>query len=349
MVITQTTEHVECRPGDRTAHSRDAGRGKDFSLSRALAAFQEVASPAWTAGIAVVRQRIRQGDRLGVALQRANLPIPDLLIGIVSAGESAGDLAGSLARAAELSESRAQLAGAIRNALAYPALLGAVGTISLVVIVGILLPKFATVIEDLGAQAPVLTRFLLAASDVARAAILPMLVTATVAVIWLRSWMAERAKRARLHAWLLRVPLLRDLRLASASSRLCNALAALLDSGVSIGFALQLSSRAAGDDAIAARLLAARDRVVGGARLSAAFADEHCVTTMARRLIRAGEESGRMIPMLRKAAELDARGVATHVKTLVSLLEPTLIVIFAAIVAFVAIALVQAVYAVRPL
>ena len=97
-----------------------------------------------------------------------------------------------------------------------------------------------------------------------------------------------------------------------------------------------------------ARLLRSRERVITGQRLSTATTEENALTVTAARLVRAGEETGRLAPMLAHAAHLERERVDRMIKGLVSALEPSLIIVFGGIVAFVAAALLQAVYSVRP-
>ena len=72
------------------------------------------------------------------------------------------------------------------------------------------------------------------------------------------------------------------------------------------------------------------------------------MTPGALQLARIGEGSGRLAPLLAKAAELEEREAERRLKTLVTFVEPALILMFAALVAFVAAALLQAVYSLRP-
>jgi general secretion pathway protein F len=152
----------------------------------------------------------------------------------------------------------------------------------------------------------------------------------------------------RFDAALLRLPVIGQLRLAGASSRLCSTLAALTRGGVPVTTALLLSARTAGNAMIATNVLAARDDVLSGARVSDALSAHRCISAMARRLARAGEESGTLAEMFERSAELDAEWVRRRIAHIVRFIEPGLILAFAGIVALVATALLQAVYSVRP-
>jgi len=129
---------------------------------------------------------------------------------------------------------------------------------------------------------------------------------------------------------------------------MAHSLSALLESGVSIATALTLSARATGDAQIAARLLVARDKIVSGDALSHALQESRAATLTAVRLVRAGEESGRVTSMLTHAARIEQQRADRIVRTAVRMLEPILLLIFASMVALVAAALLQAIYSVRP-
>ena len=125
-------------------------------------------------------------------------------------------------------------------------------------------------------------------------------------------------------------------------------MASLLDSGVPIAPALLAGARASGDAALEARLMEARASVIAGTPLSSAIAASDAATSTVVRLVRAGEESGRLAEMLSRGSVLEAERARRLVNGAVKLLEPALILMFGGIVAFVAAALLQAVYSVRP-
>ncbi|HXH81321.1 MAG TPA: type II secretion system F family protein, partial [Candidatus Tectomicrobia bacterium] len=150
------------------------------------------------------------------------------------------------------------------------------------------------------------------------------------------------------HHWLLGLPLVGSIRHALATARVGRTLSALLGTGTPALAALAVAREAAGDEAIAERLGRARDRVAEGASLSDALAATGAVTENAVQLAALGEGSGRLPILLAKAADLEEQTAERRTKVLVTLLEPALIVGFAGIVAFVAAALLQAVYTVRP-
>lgn len=326
------------------ANLLDAG----LPISRSLAAFEELAPPGWHTGLERIRNQVREGQTLAAALAHSSLDIPPLVIGIIQAGEAGSGLAAAVRSAAELTEHAAATRAAIRAALTYPGILACVGTASIVLLVGLVLPRFALILADLGQSLPPATRFVLASAAVARATALPtVLALAALMILW-RRWTTTPAGRQRWHAQLLAVPGVGAVRHSAATSRACAAAAALLRSGVPLAGSLQHAAAASGDAAIASRVLAARAHVTMGSPIARALHEAQAFTSTATRLIRAGEETGRLAELLEHAARIERERAQELTRGAVRLMEPALILAFGALVALVSAALLQAVYSVRP-
>jgi general secretion pathway protein F len=317
-------------------------------VGRALAAMDDLVPPAWKAALPALRESVRQGNSLGAALAAAPVGFPPLVVGLVQAGEAGSGVAAAVARAAALTESAAETRRAVRAALAYPLVLAAAGTGSLVLLLGFVLPRFAAVLADLGQELPPTARLVLAVAEASRAAFVPGVLTLAAAVALWRVWIETEEGRARWHAFLLGIPLVGSIRRAGAVARFCAALGGLLESGVPIAAALSHATRAAGDAALAGRVLAAREQVVAGHGIAASLESRDAATPTVIRLVRTGEETGRLAPMLAHAARIEAARAEGTVRSLVRILEPAMIIVFGGIVALVAAALLQAVYSVRP-
>jgi general secretion pathway protein F len=317
-------------------------------ITRALGTLQDVAPDSWRSSLPVIRDAVHRGESLANALAGAPITLPALVIGIIRAGETGSGLAQSIQRSAALMESVAATRAAIRAALAYPLILSVAGAGAVALLVGVVLPRFASILNDLGQALPPTTRLVLTAAQIFRAAAVPGVIAVAIATILMRTWSASPRGRPLWHAWLLASPLLGPIRRSSATARYAHALSALLESGVPAGIALRSAADAAGDAAFGSRLLRARDRVVHGESIAAALMAEDASTLTTIRLVRAGEESGRLAELLAHAAMIEQERAERQVKNAVRLLEPALILAFGGLVAFVAAALLQAVYSVRP-
>lgn len=319
----------------------DAG----LPLPAALQSTQRVASGLLQRALDRVAQRVGEGSSLGAALAEQGV-FSAVTIGLVRAGERGVGLSAALTQAGTQLEREATVEARVRTALTYPALLAVVGSGAISLIVLFVIPRFAALLADMGQTLPTATRVLLALSAGARTYGLSLVAAAAaLGVIAVR---VINTHRRLWHTWLLRLPIVGPLRLALASARTSRTLGALLDSGTPAMTALQIAREATGDEALAARIARARDRVGEGEGLTASLGATGALTANAIQLATVGEGSGRLPTLLAKAAELDDQEAERRLKTLVSFLEPGMILAFAGLVAFVAAALLQAVYALRP-
>lgn len=324
--------------------------GSGLPLERALGIFPHIAPRGWeTSRIGALRAAVREGSPLARALRDAGFGMPPHVSGMLEAGEAGGTLVEALGEVARLVEQSAEHRAAVQGALAYPAILAVAGTSAVALLVGIVLPRFADLLSDVGQQLPPSARLLMLISGlVARWWPLLIAIPAALTAWGMHALARDAAVRLRMHELLLASPLIGPLRQAAAGSRLASALASMLGTGVPIASALAHGALAAGDDAIAARVLAAREAVIRGERLSHAFAAEAVVRPGVLQLIRAGEATGELGEMLRTSARIEAEWSMARIRMLTRLIEPSLILGFGGVIAFVAAALLQAVYSIRP-
>jgi general secretion pathway protein F len=317
-------------------------------LERAVASSEALAQGALRGALAHARARLQQGERLAQALGAAQGVVPGVVLGMLRAGERGSQLPVALEQVARHLEQEAELVARIRQALAYPLVLAVVGVASIVVIGTVIVPRFAELLGDLGQDLPPATRILLVGSRLVTYYWF-LLIPALAGVVTLGVGALRRpVSRRRIEDSLLRAPLIGPVRLALATSRVARALAGTLAAGMPLLPALDAARQAAGDLAVAARLERARERVTQGAPLTASLEREGALSTSALQLVQVGESSGRLADMARRAGDLAAQEAERRLKALVTLVEPLLIVAFGGLVAFVAAALLQAVYSIRP-
>jgi general secretion pathway protein F len=315
-------------------------------LHQALHATKRMAEGDLKMAIGRAAQRVHEGASLSAALLAERGMFSATAIGLVRAGEAGTGLGPALGQAVAQLERDAEASARIRAALAYPILLAVVGTASVTVITLFIVPRFVTLLGNLGQTLPLATRLLVSFSEIARHYGTALAIGGVAAAIGLQRLLC--AHRVAWHGWLLSLPLIGSVRHGFATARACRTLSALLASGTPALTALDVARGAAGDAAVARRLLDAKARVAEGTGLSSALSASRALTPNAQQLASIGDQSGRLASLLAKAADMEDRDAERRLKTLVAFVEPALILAFAGVVAFVAAALLQAVYAVRP-
>ena len=316
-------------------------------LDKAFIASEAVASGRMKTLLADATTALRQGEPLAAALDRGAGLVPSLAIGMIRAGERGGRLGRSLEEVATQLELEADMIARLRQAMAYPMLLALVGSATVLVITTVVVPRFAELLAGAGQQLPPATRFLLATSNMIIRHGWLLAGAAIGAVLLFSGWLRTPSGALRWHRLLLKPPILGDIRRALASARACRALGGMLEAGMPLLHALDALSPAVGDREIGARLANARELVAQGNPLTQALERSRVLSAGALQLVAVGEASGQMAMMATRAGNLAAQHAERGIRTLVNLLEPALIVMFGALVAFVAAALLQAVYGLR--
>ena len=314
--------------------SRESGEGNDGGASG-------VASRKWRESFAAVQQRVRNGVPMSEAMaQESGLP-PEFAPS-VAAAEASGTLSQTFQRLAEVLERRAQVAARVRGALVYPLVLAMSSTVGTLVMLLVVVPRFATLLSDTGQALPLSTRVLLALSVFLTRGgwlVFPALVVALVAF---QRRLRDPERRLAWDARRLTWPVFGAFERQRDAARYLGTLALALDAGVSLLRGMSLARGTVHNRAYAARLTPAEARVRDGAALSEALTGE--LPPLAQQLLQAGESGGALAPLATRAAEAADEAAERQLGRLVALIEPAMILGFGGVVALVAIALLQAIY-----
>lgn len=320
--------------------------GVGMPLDQALrAASEQVRNPQVRAATESVRQAVRGGATLTTAMRAHPMLFGTLHLGLVQAGEGSGALASALDTLAGYLEDdetrRAQLA----SALLYPALVALVSTVGVLVLLLFVVPRFTVLLGDLGGTLPWSTRTLVALGTLVRRgwwiALIICAVGAAVLLPWLRTAGAQRT----LAEIRRRTPFVRGLDRSLVTARFTRALGLLLQGGMPLLPALRLARGGIASPLVAGALDQAIDKVARGGALSASL--DGVLTPLAIQLLSAGEASAQLPALALRSAEAHDVIVQRTLRTLASLMEPALVLIFGSIVGFVALAMLQAIYAVN--
>jgi len=316
------------------------------TLDRALRFAAEHAGTAELgSALAAVRNDVQRGETLANALRARQAIFGSLAPAVVRAGEESGTLDESLARFADHVERARDLRAQLRAALLYPALMGVVAGVGVIVLLTFVVPRFVAILNDTGGALPLSTRLLMAISAVAVRWWWAGLALGAVALVSARAWLSVAANRERWHAARLDWPVVGTLERAVATARFARAFGTLLRGGAPLLTSLRVGREAVDNLAIGAALGSAERAVARGEPVAASLGA--ALPPLATQLLAVGEESGSLDAMaLRVADTFDAESQRT-LRSLVALIEPLLIVAFGAMVGFVALAMLQAIYSIN--
>ncbi|MEB3159291.1 MAG: type II secretion system F family protein [Synechococcus sp.] len=289
--------------------------------------------PLFKRALVQIGLEVNQGTAMAVAMRQWPKVFDKLSIAMVEAGEAGGVLDESLKRLAKLLEDNARLQNQIKGALGYPV---AVLVIAILVFLGMtifLIPTFAGIFEDLGAELPLFTQMMVDLSGLLRSSFSLLLAGGLLMGIWLISrYYATQKGRRVIDRLMLKLPLFGDLIMKTATAQFCRIFSSLTRAGVPILMSLEISSETAGNSIISDAILESRSLVQEGVLLSAALIRQKVLPDMALSMLAIGEETGEMDQMLSKVADFYEDEVSAAVKALTSMLEPAMIVVVGGIV-----------------
>jgi len=284
-----------------------------------------------------IQEAIRGGATFARAVEAHGDTFPELYASMVRAGEESGTLPLSLSRLADHLEKQARTKNRVRSALTYPLLMAVVASLVVVFLLTFVVPKIVGIFTHLGHALPLPTRILIAITDFLSAAWWALLLAAGAAALLARKRLAtERGRRARDAAY-LRLPLAGKLAHLSSISRFARTLSTLVSGGIPVDRALRIVAPVVGNILISEKIAAAADRVVEGATLSEALRAHPEIPVTLIQMVAVGEDSGTLGDMLARSADAMDEEIEARLSRLLSLLEPLIILVMGAVVAFIVI------------
>ena len=282
--------------------------------------------------IAQVLTSIEKGNTLADAMRGEGEVFPAMLINMVEAGESAGNLEMAFSRMAEQFEKEAKLKATIRKATVYPivlvlACIGVIGVMLLYVI-----PIFIDMFKEIDMDMPPFTMFVMGLSEWAGTHV--YLIVAVIAGLFAayEAYYRTEAGRKNIDAIKMKVPLFGQLVVKSNCSRFARTASTLLAAGVPMIDCLDIVSRIVTNVHYSIAIQNAREEVMKGIPLSEPLKDAGIFPPMVYHMTGIGEETGNIEQMLHKLADYYDEEVEITTQTILAAMEPLIIVFMAVVV-----------------
>jgi general secretion pathway protein F len=292
---------------------------------------------------------VKGGRSLSQALQAHEEVFGPFYINMVRSGEASGHLSEVLDRLVEYLENARANRDSVVSALIYPTILLVVAVLSIVVMLGFVVPQFESLFEDMGEALPPLTRMVIGAADfIANYAWLLIALGLGVG-LYLRSWLRSVEGRASLHRLLLKLPLAGRIVFEFEVSKFARTVGTLVGNGVSLLKAISIAIDTVDNSVIKESLQVLPPAVKAGKRMSVALEESGMFSPMVIQMVRVGEESGSLDKMMLELARVFDDRVQSGVKRGLTLLEPVLILTMGFLIAVIIIAILMGILSVNDL
>ncbi len=275
---------------------------------------------------------VESGNTVADALAKHPKAFSDLYVNMVSAGEAGGILDTILMRLATFLEKNDALVRKVKGAMTYPAVIMGVAGIAILILLWKVIPTFQEMFSSVGVALPLPTRVVIALSDGLQSYWWAMIAGIFFTVVVLQRYYKTSGGRLMIDRVLLKVPVLGDVILKSSVSRFTRTLGTLISSGVSILDGLEITAKTAGNRVISDAVMASRASIAGGDTIAAPLQRSTVFPPMVISMIAVGEQTGGLDEMLSKIADFYDDEVDASVGTLMSLLEPIMIVFLGVVV-----------------
>ena len=294
-----------------------------------------------------VLKRVEGGSSLAEALGYHPRIFPKLYINMIKAGESGGFLEVILSRLVRYLQNTKELREYLISVMIYPLILTIVSGISIAILVTFVIPRFARIFSDLGQAIPLPTQIVLSFSQLVKGYWWAGLGTVALIYIGLKMYTQDEERKWRWDRSKLRWFAIGDLIKKVEVARFSRTLGTLLQSGVSILPALNLVKEISQNRAISRSISYIHDRLREGKGISKSLEETDVFPPLAVHMIGVGEETGRLDEMLIKVAETYEENVQTSVKRFVALLEPLIIILMGAVVGFIVVSILLAIFSIN--
>ena len=298
-------------------------------------------------------EELLRSVKAGKGLSQALLSYPEVFsnfyINMVRSGEASGHLAEVLTRLADYLTNAKSVRSSVVSALVYPAILLTVAVLSIVGMLGFVVPQFETLFNDMGDALPMLTRMVISAGDgLLRYGWLLLLLLGMTGYV-VRNWLRSEEGRAKFDESIVRLPFFGAIVFKYEVSRFSRTVGTLLGNGVSLLRALSISVETVDNTHIKNSLRVLEPAVKRGQRMSVALEETGTFSPLVIQMIRVGEESGSLDQMMTELADVYDDEVQTGVKRSLTLLEPALILIMGGAIAVIIIAILMGIMSVNDL
>ncbi len=300
---------------------------------------EQMENPAMKAVVHKLTMSISGGSSLADALAQHPKVFDKLYCNMVAAGEAGGILDGILSRLADYQEANERLVRKVKKALTYPVMVAIVAVVVVILMLSFVVPTFAQTFMEAGGELPWPTQVVMNLSDGIRDYAAFWILGAVAIVVAFKVIM----KVPKLHlGWdrmMLKMPKLGDLQVKSSVARFSRTLGTLLNAGVSVTEALQVTAKTSGNMAVENAIMKIAVGLAGGKSIVDPMKETGIFPAMVVQMVGVGEKTGQLGGMLLKVADFYDEEVDAAIDAVTSMMEPLIMVFLGGAVGFLMIAM----------
>ncbi len=287
-----------------------------------------------------VLESMQKGETFSESISEFPRAFNKLACAMILAGETGGSLPISLRRLAEHFDTRDKLGKKVKGAMAYPVFVLVFITLIVIFIMAFIIPRFRTIFDTFGGELPGFTRAFMGFYDIVRYNLIYIIGFISLIIIsTVLAYTKTRKGHYLINKIFLALPFFGKISTQSFITMFCRTMATLLTAGVSVLEVFDILATMTNNHITQAAIVRSKDHIVAGESIFSGMAATGFFPNMVIKMIQVGEESGSLSKVLNRTADYYERKVDATITTLMSMLEPIMIVIVGGIVLMVVLAL----------
>jgi type II secretion system protein F len=298
--------------------------------------------------ISAISNDVQGGDTLAGALSKHPRIFPKLYCAMVRAGETGGMLDGILERLADFSEMEDEIRSKIKSALAYPVVMVFAGSVAIIILMTVVIPKIIKIYADLEQTLPLPTQILINIMNFVGLRWWLLLGLIIIPIVFFYKFIHTEEGRSLWHKFTLKIPILGEVILKRQIAQFARTLGSLLKNGVSILSSLEIVKEIIGNKLVKEEIGKISENITQGSGIAAPLKGSNIFPPVVVNMIAIGEETGRLHDVLLRIANSYDIQVDRSVKTLTALVEPLVILLMGFVVAFVVISMLLPIFTLDP-
>ena len=287
----------------------------------------------------VVRDQVEQGKTLSASIAKFPKVFSQFWVSLIEVGESAGTMPLVFEKLASYTEEEAAFRSTIISALVYPAVLffvclGAIAFFALFVA-----PRFETIFESMHTELPFVTKMLLASFKFVKGNFLLIIAAMAGIVYAIKQFFRTEPGKLLFERAMFKIPVVGRVYKLIIVERFSSQMAILVESGVPILFALNITEKLVENKTCGLVVASIREAVRQGKLLAEPMQQSNFFPPMAVQMVKVGEETGQLGKMLKHVAEFYKTNVEAFMKRIGTLIEPLMLIFMGGIIGTIVLAM----------
>ena len=300
---------------------------------------EQIESKALYNAVSEIRDDLEGGSSLSGALAKHPKIFSQFWVSLAEVGEAAGNLPVVLEKMAKFLEAKAELQGKVISSLMYPGALFVICAGATAFFAFNIIPKFVEIFDSFGMELPALTLAVVNFFDFIKTKFLLLIIGFSAIIFVFRKYTSTSMGRWQTEVILYKLPVVGGLLKAMAIERFTSQMAILVESGVPILHALQITQRMVGSKIMEGVIENIKKAAREGQLIADAMSKSEFFTPMVIQMVLIGEETGELANMLNRVAIFYESYVATFVERLTTLFEPIMLVLMGGVIGTIVIAM----------